>query len=206
MGSNPAVRTNLWGQSQKMPKITKAILLKIARQRFQEIGWKAFSFEDLALLSGASLAQIYAIFPSKEDIYLAFTHQINQETLEQVHLEDLTSLKERLFELIVCRLECLDPYRLVIQEIYDSSIRDPCQCIFITRNIKKNLLWMMRVSGCRSKGFSQILFLNTFFSLYIVTFYKWLQDQTKDKAQTLSFLDQSLTRVLPLFQAFEKIY
>lgn len=189
-----------------MPKITKKAILEAAAQRLQEIGWSAFSCEDLAHTAGISLADIYHFFSSKEDIWFTFIQELNQQILEQAHLEELPSLKEKLFELIAYRLEYFAPYRHIIQEQYEASRLNPCHCIWISKNIKKNLLWMMSVAGCRSKGISQLLFLNTFFSLYIVTFYRWLQDQTKDKAPTLSFLDQSLTRVLPLFQAFEKIH
>lgn len=189
-----------------MPKITKEALLKIASQRLQAIGWLGFSLEDLACSAEISLHDVYSFFSSKEDVLSALLQQINQKTLEQAHLEDIASLKERLFELIACRLECFSPYQNVIQDIYDASFLDPCQYLWATKNIKKNLLWMMTAVGCQSKGFSETLFLNTFFSLYIVTFYKWLHDRTKDKAPTLSFLDQSLTRVFPLFQAFEKVF
>lgn len=62
----------------KMHELKKELLLKEASTLFEDIGYEHMKVADLAKIAGVSIGTIYAMFGSKEGLYLAYIeHQIN---------------------------------------------------------------------------------------------------------------------------------
>lgn len=62
----------------KMHELKKELLLKEASILFEDIGYEHMKVADLAKIAGVSIGTIYAMFGSKEGLYLAYIeHQIN---------------------------------------------------------------------------------------------------------------------------------
>ena len=70
----------------KIHELKKELLLEEASKQFEEIGYEHMKVADLAKTAQVSVGTIYALFNSKEGLYLAYIeHQINNFYLE---LED----------------------------------------------------------------------------------------------------------------------
>ena len=73
---------------EKMNELKKELLLEEASKQFEAIGYEQMKVVDLAKIAQVSVGTIYALFNSKEDLYLSYIeHQINNFFVE---LEDKT--------------------------------------------------------------------------------------------------------------------
>ena len=67
----------------KMNELKKELLLEEASKIFEEIGYEQMKVADLAKIAKVSVGTIYALFNSKEGLYLSYIeHQINNFFIE----------------------------------------------------------------------------------------------------------------------------
>jgi AcrR family transcriptional regulator len=87
-------------------------------------GWRNVALADIAAASGLSLAQLYAIFPSKLAVLSAFEQRINEQTLAG-GTDATDTIRDRLFELIMRRLDALAPHKAAVRALLRDLPRDP---------------------------------------------------------------------------------
>src|SRR5436305_12533747 len=96
-------------------------LMELAAER----RWEDISLSDIALRAGMSLADFRDHFPSKGAVLAGFARRIDRIVLEGT-TTDLAgeSAKERLFDVLMRRIDALKPYRDALQSISDWSRGD----------------------------------------------------------------------------------
>ncbi len=102
----------------KMHELKKELLLEEASKQFEEIGYEHMKVADLAKTAQVSIGTIYALFNSKEGLYLAYIeHQINNFYLE---LEDRalskSSPKEKIHTFIELKFSYYNQKRKAIEQ------------------------------------------------------------------------------------------
>ncbi len=102
----------------KMHELKKELLLEEASKQFEEIGYEHMKVADLAKTAKVSVGTIYALFNSKEGLYLAYIeHQINNFYLE---LEDRalskSSPKEKIHTFIELKFSYYNQKRKAIEQ------------------------------------------------------------------------------------------
>ncbi len=102
----------------KMHELKKELLLEEASKQFEEIGYEHMKVADLAKTAKVSVGTIYALFSSKEGLYLAYIeHQINNFYLE---LEDKalskSSPKEKIHTFIELKFSYYNQKRKAIEQ------------------------------------------------------------------------------------------
>ncbi len=93
-------------------KIVDALMKLAAERRFEDI-----SISDIAKAAGVTLADFRDAFPSKGAVLAGFSRRIDRAVLEQDtgELAD-ESARERLFDILMKRLEAMTPYRDGVRE------------------------------------------------------------------------------------------
>jgi len=76
----------------KMQDLKKELLLQEASKMFEDLGYEHMKVADLAKTAHVSVGTIYAMFTSKEGLYLAYIERQIQEFLVELH-EKTDSLK-----------------------------------------------------------------------------------------------------------------
>jgi len=102
----------------KMNELKKELLLEEASKQFEETGYEHMKVADLAKTAQVSIGTIYALFNSKEGLYLAYIeHQINNFYLE---LEDRalskSSPKEKIHTFIELKFSYYNQKRKAIEQ------------------------------------------------------------------------------------------
>jgi AcrR family transcriptional regulator len=100
-----AVATNKGGQ-------TKALILETALEMFRERGYEQTTMRAVAERAGVSLGNAYYYFHSKEHLIQAFYQRTHEEHLAASIpiLEQETTLKARLHEVMRLKIDTLEPY------------------------------------------------------------------------------------------------
>ena len=102
-------------------KIVDALMDLAAERRFDDI-----SISQIAERAGVSLADFRDHFPSKGAILSAFSKRIDRKVLE-LSGDDLAgeAAKDRLFDVLMRRLDALAPYKLALEGIAEWARREP---------------------------------------------------------------------------------
>lgn len=157
--------------------------------------WDSIELTDIATRAGVSLLELRDAFPSKGAILGGFIRLIDRKVLGD-SADDLAGepAKERLFDVLMRRLDAMAPYKDAIRRLRPSLMRDPL-ALFSLNGLALNshryslaaahipasgALGMLRMQGL-ALGFSGVVDV-------------WLRDDTPDQARTMAAMDKMLTR------------
>lgn len=160
-----------------------------------EKGWRDLSLADVASAADVSLAELYAHFRSKAAILDGFAERINRQVLEGVG-PDLAEepVRDRLFDLIMRRMDALEPHREAVRAILRDGTRDPLEMAAGGLNLMRAMTWTLEAAGIPTAGVSGLMRAKGLAAIYVATLRTWLHDETADKAHTMAALDRSLDR------------
>ena len=154
-------------------------------------GWRNLSLADIASATGLSLAQLYAVFPSKLAVLDAFERRINEQTLTgEVDAEE--SIRDRLFDLVMRRLDALAPHKPAIRALLRDLPRDPAVVLCTGPRFLNAMRWMAESAGVETGGVGGCLRVNGLAAVYLATLRAWLGDDSPDNTKTLAALDRAL--------------
>jgi AcrR family transcriptional regulator len=171
-------------------------LLTIAFALLAERGWAGLSLVALAERAGLPLIEVYRQLPDRRAILRALSERVDEAMLEvdRAELEGLPP-RDKLFELIMRRLDALAPYREGLARLARDGRRDPCILLPITCRLDRSLRWMQELAGLRAHGLRARLQRRALLAVYLQALRTWFVDETADLAKTMAELDTLLRRV-----------
>ena len=159
------------------------------------IGWRAARLNDIADQAGLSLAELYEVFPSKGHILGGFTRRIDDAVLAG-DPGDLAgeSPRDRLFDVMMRRLDALDPYKPALSNIARDGAGDPIAALCAGCRVARSMAWMLEAAGVSSAGLMGRVRVKGLMAIWVLTLRAWLADDSADKAHTMAVLDRNLSR------------
>lgn len=176
-----------------MAETTDADLLKTAFALLAERGWRAFSRTELARRAGVSLARVYEVLPSRLSLVTALGRQLDRAMLESnpAELDGMTP-RERVFELIMRRLDAMAPFKEGLRELGREGAPEllgpACE------NVGRAMGWLLDASGAELHGLRRCGAGPVLALVYARTVSVWLRDDTPDHAKTMAELDKRLSQ------------
>src|ERR1700756_3233755 len=124
-------------------------LLELASER----SWEDITISDIASRANVSLAIFRDYFPSKGAVLAAFARRIDHIVLDAVS-GDMAGepAKDRLFDVLMRRLDALAPYKLGLEAIYDWARRDLLAAAALNRVVVNSMRFMLEAAGIESEG------------------------------------------------------
>ncbi len=170
-------------------------LIKSSFKIIEKSGWKSFSLEKLSYSEKISINEIKKIFKSEINILDEFSKMIDIEVEKNFDYEELanTSVKDNLFELIMLRLEFMQPYRNALKRIKSTFKTDPLVAKSVSINVMDSLDFYLELSNAFNDSFLDIFKKKSIFLIYTYIFTIWLEDNSKELSKTMSELDKLLT-------------
>ncbi len=171
-------------------------LLTIAFALVAERGWSGLSLMALAERADMPLIEVYRQLPDRRAVLRALSERIDQAMLEvdQGELEGLPP-RDKLFELIMRRLDALAPFRAGLARLQRDARRDPCVLLPITCRLERSLRLMQELAGLRSHGVRARLQRRALLAVYLRALRTWFVDDSGDLAKTMAELDSLLRRI-----------
>lgn len=166
-------------------------LLELAGER----SWEDITISDVATRANLSLADFRDLFPSKGAILSAFTRKIDRVVLEGTK-DDLLGepAKERLFDVLMRRLDALAPYKLGLEGIFEWVMRDPMAAAAVNRLEVNSMRFMLEAAGIDSEGPVGAVKLQGLVVLWTRVLRAWFRDPDPGLASTMALLDRELAR------------
>jgi AcrR family transcriptional regulator len=160
-------------------------------------GWRDTTMADIADEAGLNLAELRQLYGSKTAILAGLIRQTDEVVLRGSG-PDMAGepVRDRLFDVIMRRLDALAPYRDGIAAVARDLRREPTVLACLAAGPgRRSLQWMLEAARIQPWGLLASLQLKGLGLLYLSVLRVWLRDEGEDKAQTMAALDKALGRV-----------
>ncbi len=170
--------------------IVEALMELSADCRFEDI-----SITEIARKAGVSLADFRDAFPSKGAVLAGFSKMIDRKVLESVN-DDLAAepARDRLFDVLMRRLDALAPYKPALREISAWAQRDPLSAIALNSVALNSMRFMLEAAQIDHEGTAGTLKLQGLVLAWSRVMNIWFDDEDTQHDQTMAALDKELDR------------
>ena len=176
--------------SSDRDRIVAALLALLAEQPFEEIG-----LADIAGRAGVSLAQLRDEFPSTLAILAAHMKAVDRAILAQ-DFGDMAEepARERLFDVLMRRLEALAPHRESVRSLLRAARRRPPLALVLNGLAVRSMQWMLTAAGINASGPRGMIRAQGLAMLFASVLRTWIDDEDSGLARTMAELDRALAR------------
>lgn len=176
--------------SAERRKIIEALMNLLAEQPIEKIG-----LGEVAGAAGVSLTDLRGEFSSVLAIVAAYMKDIDRKVLAE-DVSDMTDepVRERLFDILMKRLEAHASHKAAIRSLLRSSRYDPPLALALNSFAARSMSWMMTAAGISTAGPRGIVRAQGLTLLYARVVSTWAEDDDPGLARTMSALDRELAR------------
>ena len=178
-----------------IPKEPRNAIIDALLELASERSWEDITISDIASRANVSLSTFRDCFPSKGAVLASFSRRIDHVVLDALS-DDMAgeSAKDRLFDVLMRRLDALAPYKLGLEAIYDWARRDPLATSALNRVVINSMRFMLEAAGIDSEGAVGALKLQGLALSWGRVLRVWFSDNDPGLASTMAALDRELTR------------
>jgi AcrR family transcriptional regulator len=171
-------------------KIIAAFMALLAEKRFEQIG-----FGDISARAGVSLATARSEFGSTLSILAAHMKELDRKVLagEEADMADEPP-RERLFDVLMRRIEAMAPYREATRSLMRSASCNPGLAFALNGLAVRSQTWMMTAAGIDAAGPRGMIRAQGLAALFASVLRTWVDDEDEGSARTLAALDRALAR------------
>jgi AcrR family transcriptional regulator len=169
-------------------KIIGAFLALLAEKRFEQIGLR-----EVAERAGESLATLREEFGSTFAILAAHMKEIDRAVLADIDKDmEEEPPRERLFDVLMRRLELLEPHKEAVRSLMRSAVRNPPLALALNALAVRSQQWMLAAARIGSAGPIGQLRAQGLALLFANVLRTWVDDHEKGLPRTLAALDRAL--------------
>ena len=171
-------------------RIIGAVMALLTERPIEEIG-----FGDIAARAGLTLAECRGEFGSVTAVLAAHMKEVDRQVLvgrSDDMAEELP--RERLFDVMMRRLEALAPHREAVRSLVRSARRNPGLAFALNGLTVRSMQWMLTAADIGAAGPVGMLRAQGLAMLYANVLRTWLNDDDPGLARTLAALDRGLAR------------
>jgi AcrR family transcriptional regulator len=170
-------------------KIIEAFMELLGEQPIEQIG-----LADLAERAGVSLAELRGEFSSTMAILAAHVKTLDRQVLSGGDADmDEEDPRERLFDVLMRRLELLAPHKEAVRSLMRSARRNPPLALALNALTVRSQQWMLTAAGINASGPRGMLRAQGLAMLFANVLRTWVNDDD-DQTRTLAALDNQLAR------------
>ena len=171
-------------------RIMDAFMALLAAKPFEEIG-----FAEIAQTAGVTLSELRNEYGSTLAILCAQIKEIDRRVLAGGD-GDMTeeSARERLFDVLMRRLELLAPHREAVRSLMRSATINPGLAFALNCQAVRSQQWMLTAAGISASGPRGVFRAQGMACLYGNVLRTWIDDEDPGLARTLAALDRQLAR------------
>jgi AcrR family transcriptional regulator len=171
-------------------KIIAAFIALLAEKPIEQIG-----FAEIARSAGVSLTQLRGEFSSTLAIFAAHVKTIDRAVLA----EDFSDMaeeppRERLFDVLMRRLEVMAPYREAVRSLLRSAGRNPPLALALNGLAVRSQQWMLAAAEIDASGPGGMVRAQGSALLFSSVLRTWVRDDDPGLARTMAALDRALAR------------
>jgi ubiquinone biosynthesis protein COQ9 len=163
--------------------------LRLAARR----SWRDVRLGDIAAEADLDLADLAQVASSKADIVRRFSRRTDRALLDSLKAQPVDGdAHDRLFEVVMRRLEILAPHRAALASILDAPAGHPTGWAMLAGSAATTQRWMLTAAGLEEDGPGGLVKQGGLACVYFRTLRVWLSDDDPGLARTMAALDRDL--------------
>lgn len=182
-----------------MPRKTDdtARIIAATMQLASIAGWRSVTLHDIAVESGLSVPAVVAAVGGRLGVVDALAARADQAMLSVIDEDWPTEgIRDRLFTLLMARLDALKPHREGLRAILSALPGEPGSALHLLAGPGQRALRLaLEASGVSAAGPLGRLRLKALGLAYASVFRTFLDDDSDDLAKTMAALDRALKRL-----------
>jgi AcrR family transcriptional regulator len=184
----PAARSTPSGTGSSRERIVAAFMALLAEKPIERI-----DLAEVAKRARVSLAELREQFGSPLAILAAHVQEIDRQVLAGVDadLEDEPA-RERLFDVLMRRLEALAPYKAAVRSLMRSALCNPGLAFALNGMGIRSQQWMLTAAGISASGPKGAVRAQGLALLFATVLRTWVEDDDPGLARTMAALDRAL--------------
>jgi len=156
-------------------------------------GWRDTTLADIAEAAGVSLGELRRQVGGKTEILLALARRADAAMLDAGKPEGET-VRDRVFELMMRRLDALGPRKAGLKAVTRDLPRDPASLLLLGCSTARSMGWLLEAAGVDPRGPLGRLRVKALGAIYVCTLRTWFADDGADNGKTMAYLDKALRR------------
>jgi AcrR family transcriptional regulator len=171
----------------------RAKVIEVALAFAAEGRWRDLSLAEIAEAAKLPYAEVYRLFSSKQAILSAYSADIDAKVLAG-QAADLVSepARDRLFDVIMRRLDALRPNKAGLATIAQDTARDPMLAVCGGCRLRRSMAAMLEAADLSAEGLRGTLRVKGLAAVYLATLRIWFRDDSEDMGKTMAKLDSAL--------------
>ncbi len=176
--------------SSDRDRVIAALLALLGEHAIERIG-----YADIAARAHVSLADFRGLFGSKLAIYAAFLKDVDRKVLSAIDSEMAGEPpRERLFDVLMRRIEVLAPHRPAIRSLLRSARRYPGLALTLNGLAVRSQRWMLTAADIDASGPRGAIRAQGMVVLFAGVLRTFIHDEDEGLARTMAALDRALAR------------
>ena len=169
-------------------------------------GWSDLTMADIAAGAGVSLVDVSRLYPDKPAILDGLGRLVDAAMLGGGPTEEGESTRDRLFDAVMRRFDCLNPHKAGLAAVLNDLRGDPVTALGRLPTVERSARWTLELAGVPTGGVRGALRVRLLgLALGLVT-RTWLTDDSEDMARTMKELDQRLSQLEQLANSLDRSF
>lgn len=171
-------------------RIVDAFMALLAEKPFERIG-----LAEIAAAADVSLSELRGTFPSALAILAAQVRETDRAVLADGDTDMAEEPpRERLFDVLMRRLEVLAPHKTAVRSLIRSASRNPGLALALNSLGVRSQQWMLTAADIAASGPRGMLRAQGLALLFASVLRTWVDDEDPGLARTMAALDRALAR------------
>jgi len=171
-------------------RVVDAFMALLAEKPIEKIG-----FSEIASRAGLSLADLRGLFGSTLAILAAQIKEIDRAVLAGVDADMAEEPpRERLFDVLMRRIEVLAPHKAAVRSLAQSAARNPGLGLALNSLAVRSQQWMLTAADISASGPRGMIRAQGLAVLFASVLRTWIDDDDPGLARTMAALDRALAR------------
>lgn len=185
------------------PDMSKEIIVISALKLLQNMRWADLEMSKLAKEVGISAIDLYHYMPDKIDLLKNIIHHIDLMMIKSYNVIQQpvdTNSHDQLFDIIMCRLEVMQPDKKAFQNLFYALWTTPFQSLQSLPEILNSLDKMLKMASISTRGILGMVKIKAFAILYVIIFKEWLKEENSEPSDMMIEIDKLLKQIAPLLR------
>ena len=178
------------GDKPERDRIIEAFMVLLADKPIEQIG-----FAEIAKASDVSLSELRGLFGSTLAIVAAHMKETDRAVLAGIDADMAEEPpRERLFDVLMRRLEVLTPHKAAVRSLTRSAMRNPPLAFALNGLAVQSEQWMLTAADIGAAGPRGMVRAQGLAVLFASVLRTWVDDDDPGLARTMAALDRALAR------------
>jgi AcrR family transcriptional regulator len=165
-------------------------------------GWPGLTMSRLAAASGVPLARLRDRFPSRLDALVLHGRLMDKAVLDGTIPGQGGLARDRLFDVLMRRLDAMQPHRAGLLRFLSDLRRDPGLAALIAPHLAVSMRWMLDAAEIDGRGVQRRVLALGLAGVWLAAVRAWAEDDSEDLGHTMAALDRALDRAEQVGRSF----